>query len=120
LRLPQWWRINRQLKQRDLIGQLVFKNGGNNVWHQAGQIDQPADITAIDVFAISDFLKRFDLARFQHVQPSVATGQLQRRDPGIRGFGFCRFIFGQQGLSTALVCDYKPNFGTSSYELSFP
>jgi hypothetical protein len=68
---PQYRRINRQIKQRDMIRQFVFENGCYDVWRQAGQIDHPADVTVIDVFAVGDFPERFDLAGLQHGQPSA-------------------------------------------------
>ncbi len=62
LLIPQQWRINRQIKQRDVIRQCIVEDSGNNVRCETGQIDHPADVTVVDLFSGTNFRKVPNLA----------------------------------------------------------
>lgn len=62
LLIPQRWRINRQIKQRDVVRQCVVQDGRHDVGCQRGQVDHPADVAVVDSFPRGDLLQGLRLA----------------------------------------------------------
>lgn len=58
LLIPQRWRINRQIKQRDVVRQCDVQDGRHDVGSQRGQVDHPANVAVVDSFPRGDLLTR--------------------------------------------------------------
>jgi hypothetical protein len=84
LGIPQRWRIHRQVKKRDVVGQGAVEDGGQDVRRQCGQVDHPAHVAVVEHFPGDDLLEGLGLARLQHGQPAVTPGQCQMQRRGGR------------------------------------
>src|SRR5690606_35915972 len=57
LLIPQRWRINRQIEQRNVVRQCVVQDGRHDVGCQRGQVDHAADVTVVDPLPRRDLLQ---------------------------------------------------------------
>ena len=62
LLIPQHGRINRQIKQRDVVRQCIVEDGRHDIGCQRGQVDHAADVTVVDPLPRGDLLQGLRLS----------------------------------------------------------
>jgi hypothetical protein len=94
LLIPQHRRIDLQRAEPYPVRQGVFQDRGYDVRCQQSQVEVLGDVAVVGAIALGDLTKGRDLARLDHPQPAVSTGQCQLQWRGAGSSPFAGFAPG--------------------------